>query len=236
MPAQPPKIVLQYNETIARSLSYTRSGARDGPPGVPPSSAERYPELFQSAQSADSPTSPTRDVNGRQMEREGDIPGDYALVGKGHLPRQQATEYALPGVGPPADDPRNGNGGGRSSRRNSGFLKEIGGRLSRDSSRHRERRSSVDRRADERQRASMVEPNADNLVISRVEDRRSALESRDSDDDMSIDVDEKTAAYKKDKPRRRSLLDIFNQKPAGEWGEQSQQPQIGRASCRERVF
>lgn len=225
-PAQPPKIVPRYNETVARPLSYTRSGARDGPPGIPPSSAERYPELFQNSQPADSPTSPTRDGDGRQgKEREGDIPGDYAVVGKGHLPRQQATEYALPGVGPPADDPRNGNGGGRSSRRNSGFLKEIGGRLSRDSSRHRERRSSVDRRADERQRASMVEPNKDNLVISKVEDRRSALESRDSDDDMSIAVDEKTASYKKDKPRRRSLLDVFSQKPGGERSEQQQQIQ-----------
>ena len=225
-PAQPPKIVPQYNETVARPLSYTRSGARDGPPGIPPSSAERYPELFQSAQPADSPTSPTRDRDGRQgNEREGDIPGDYAVVGKGHLPRQQATEYALPGVGPPVDDPRNGNGGGRSSRRNSGFLKEIGGRLSRDSSRHRQRRSSVDRRADERQRASMVEPNEDNLVISRVEDRSSQLESRDSDDDMSIDVDEKAAAYKKDKPRRRSLLGVFGQKPAASAVERSEQQQ-----------
>ncbi|KAH7386521.1 hypothetical protein BKA64DRAFT_145258 [Cadophora sp. MPI-SDFR-AT-0126] len=99
----------------------------------PPSSAQRYPELFKPGQQQPVVESP-RDV---------DLPAHYyqAPISRtqAFLPRQQTNEYQLPGVGPP-EPPVN------PSRRNSGFLRDIGGRLSRASS--RERRNSLSRDPD----------------------------------------------------------------------------------------
>jgi len=99
----------------------------------PPSSAQRYPELFKPGQQQPVVESP-RDV---------DLPAHYyqAPISRtqAFLPRQQTNEYQLPGVGPP-EPPIN------PSRRNSGFLRDIGGRLSRASS--RERRNSISRDPD----------------------------------------------------------------------------------------
>lgn len=151
---QPPKITPQYNEN--RPPSFIRAG----PAGIPPSSAERYPELFQPHQDKNTPINYT-----------GDLASEYPIAEKGYIARQQAIEYQVPGIGPPSDDPRNPDN--RQSRRNSGFFKELGGRLSRG--------SSKDRR------------------LSHMEDDGSremrALQSRDSiasSEDISLDDPEKT--------------------------------------------
>jgi hypothetical protein len=87
----------------------------------PPSSAQRYPELFQAG-----------------IDRDGgDLPAYYyqqpIAREEAFLPRQQTSEYEIPGVGPPADMPRS-----NSSRRGSKeFFRELGGRLSRGTSRER---------------------------------------------------------------------------------------------------
>ncbi|KAG4443857.1 hypothetical protein IFR05_000623 [Cadophora sp. M221] len=100
----------------------------------PPSSAQRYPELFKPGQQQSAVESP----------RDADLPAHYyqAPISRtqAFLPRQQTNEYQLPGVGPPEEPPVN------PARRNSGFLREIGGRLSRASS--RERRNSISRDQD----------------------------------------------------------------------------------------
>ncbi|KAK0111825.1 hypothetical protein ONS96_001093 [Cadophora gregata f. sp. sojae] len=100
----------------------------------PPSSAQRYPDLFKPGGQQPVVESP----------REVDLPAHYyqAPISRtqAFLPRQQTNEYQLPGVGPPEPPPTN------PSRRNSGFLRDIGGRLSRGSS--RERRNSVSRDPD----------------------------------------------------------------------------------------
>ncbi|KAH7317898.1 hypothetical protein BKA65DRAFT_109754 [Rhexocercosporidium sp. MPI-PUGE-AT-0058] len=100
----------------------------------PPSSAQRYPELFKPGQQQSVVESP----------RDADLPAHYyqAPISRtqAFLPRQQTNEYQLPGVGPPEEPPVN------PSRRNSGFLRDIGGRLSRNSS--RERRNSISRDQD----------------------------------------------------------------------------------------
>lgn len=116
--SQPPKITPQYSEI--RPPPSTRAGA----PGLPPSSAQRYPELFQPQLEKD-----------QRLDIDINVQPEYPVAEKGYLARQQATEYQIPGIGPPDDDPRNTSGG--QSRRNSGFFKEIGGRLSRGSSRER---------------------------------------------------------------------------------------------------
>jgi hypothetical protein len=89
----------------------------------PPSSARRYPELFNSELAKET------SVDG--------LPAHYyqAPVSRedAFLPRQQTNEYQLPGVGPPPDEPQ----AGKHSRRNSGLFKELGGRLSRTTSRDR---------------------------------------------------------------------------------------------------
>lgn len=98
----------------------------------PPSSAQRYPELFQSPQQP-----------GSEIPRDsGDLPAHYYQAPLAReevfLPRQQTNEYQLPGVGPPADEPRSAG-----SRRNSGFFRELGERISRGAS--RERGASISR-------------------------------------------------------------------------------------------
>ncbi|EPE25146.1 hypothetical protein GLAREA_11727 [Glarea lozoyensis ATCC 20868] len=87
----------------------------------PPSSAQRYPGLFQ----------PNLDRDG------GDLPAQYyqqpIAREDAFLPRQQTNEYQISGVGPPTERPRS-----NSSRRNSReFFRELSGRLSRGTSRER---------------------------------------------------------------------------------------------------
>jgi hypothetical protein len=95
----------------------------------PPSSAQRYPDLFRPEQT---------DFNSPQ--EGGDLPSHYyqAPIPReaAFLPRQQTNEYQLPGVGPPPEEPR------PRSRRNSGFLQNIGDRIR---SASRERGNSISR-------------------------------------------------------------------------------------------
>ncbi|KAH8588597.1 hypothetical protein B0O99DRAFT_356161 [Bisporella sp. PMI_857] len=88
----------------------------------PPSSAQRYPSLFRPEQPA------------FEEPKDGDLPAHYYQAPLAReqvfLPRHQTNEYQLPGVGPPADEPR------PSSRRNSGIFKEIGNKI-RSASRER---------------------------------------------------------------------------------------------------
>ena len=98
----------------------------------PPSSAQRYPELFQTQQQ------PLADLG-----RDGDLPSHMyqAPIPReaAFLPRQQTNEYQLPGVGPPTEELRP-----ERARRSSGsFLKDLGGRISRGTS--RERGNSISR-------------------------------------------------------------------------------------------
>lgn len=83
----------------------------------PPSSAQRYPELFR------------QDNNQQPQLTPGDeLPAHYYQPAispeEAFLPRQQTNEYQLPGVGPPRDDPGSSN-----PKRNPGFLRDIGGRM-----------------------------------------------------------------------------------------------------------
>lgn len=94
----------------------------------PPSSAQRYPGLFRSETGSELPR--------QDQEQERDLPDHYyqqpIAREDAFLPRQQTNEYQIPGVGPPTDLPRPG------SRRNSGnFFRELGGRISRGTSRER---------------------------------------------------------------------------------------------------
>lgn len=122
----------------------------------PPSSAQRYPELFRTGQ----PVVEPHDQN------PGDLPAHYyqAPITReaAFLPRQQTNEYQIPGVGPPSDDPRG------LPRRNSNFFKDVGGKISRATS--RERRKSVSQEDDftpARLRGnSKVDDDADSSIIS----------------------------------------------------------------------
>lgn len=105
----------------------------------PPSSAQRYPELFRSGQP------------GTEVPRgSADLPAQYyqAPISRAaaFLPRQQTNEYQLPGVGPPEPP--------MASRRTSGFWKDIGERVhSRASSRDR-RSASISRQ--QRRRSNSI--------------------------------------------------------------------------------
>jgi hypothetical protein len=97
------------------------AGAQSKPFEQPPSSAQRYPGLFQAA-----------------IDRDGgDLPSHYyqqpIAREEAFLPRQQTNEYQLSGVGPPADRPRS-NSSRRGSRE---FFRDLSGRLSRGASRER---------------------------------------------------------------------------------------------------
>jgi hypothetical protein len=104
-----------------------RSTAQTQPFELPPSSAHRYPGLFRQGQS-------------NNPEEAQELPDHYYQAPLSRedafLPRHQVGEYYLPGVGPPAQDPRPGS----RSRRNS--LLE---RLSRTAS--RERTASISQQA-----------------------------------------------------------------------------------------
>ena len=126
--AQRPDI--QYNDRGPRPI--VNQPIRPALYDQPPSSAQRYPELFQTQQ----PSPP-------DLGRDGDLPPHMyqAPISReaAFLPRQQTNEYQLPGVGPPVDEPRPD----RSRRNSASFFKEIGGRISRGTS--RERGNSVSR-------------------------------------------------------------------------------------------
>lgn len=92
----------------------------------PPSAAQRYPGLFKSGSEQPPPENSKDPRDLPDQYYQAPIPREAAF-----LPRQQTNEYQLPGVGPP-EDPRATGG-----RRNSGFFKEIGGKISRASSRSR---------------------------------------------------------------------------------------------------
>lgn len=111
-----------------RNGTWTGPIPQNQPFQQPPSSAQRYPGLFRSETGSEMPE--------QEQERERDLPAHYyqqpIAREEAFLPRQQTNEYQIPGVGPPTDIPRPG------SRRNSGkFFRELGGRLSRGTSRER---------------------------------------------------------------------------------------------------
>jgi hypothetical protein len=94
----------------------------------PPSSAQRYPDLFKPGQSGGDGTRASIDLPVQYYQ----APISRAAA---FLPRQQTNEYQLPGVGPPEPETVRSASSKRNS--SSAFFKEIGGRLSRSSSRHR---------------------------------------------------------------------------------------------------
>jgi len=102
----------------------------------PPSSAQRYPDLFRPEQPLPSAPGTYGDRALAESHESRDLPAHYYQQPipreAAFLPRQQTNEYQLPGVGPPAEEPSPGR-----SRRNSGFFRELGGRMSRGSSRER---------------------------------------------------------------------------------------------------
>ncbi|CAG8978311.1 hypothetical protein HYALB_00005897 [Hymenoscyphus albidus] len=107
-----------------RNAPWAGSNLQNRPFEQPPSSAQRYPGLFRS------------DTGSEMPDREHDLPAHYyqqpIAREEAFLPRQQISEYEIPGVGPPTDLPQTG------SSRNSGrFFRELSGRLSRGTSRER---------------------------------------------------------------------------------------------------
>lgn len=102
----------------------------------PPSSAQRYPDLFRPEQPLPSAPGTYGDRALAESRESRDLPAHYYQQPipreAAFLPRQQTNEYQLPGVGPPTEEPSPGKG-----RRNSGFFREISGRMSRGSSRER---------------------------------------------------------------------------------------------------
>ncbi|CZT11042.1 uncharacterized protein RCO7_10179 [Rhynchosporium graminicola] len=128
-----------YTQRQDSQLSEKGGWASPKPFEQPPSSAQRYPELFKPGQSQ---SQVGADITTNQTEA--DLPAHYYQApisrSQAFLPRQQTNEYQLPGVGPPEAATIN------PSRRNSGFLRDIGGRISRTSS--RERRASISRDQD----------------------------------------------------------------------------------------
>jgi len=115
-----------YNERMGRTVL----NQQGRPYETPPSSAQRYPELFRPGQTA---PDEARDA--------GDLPSHYyqAPITReaAFLPRQQTNEYQLPGVGPPTDEP------GPGSQRNSGIFRELGNKI-RSASRERGNSLSYD--------------------------------------------------------------------------------------------
>ena len=125
-----------YDQRPQPTRAGTMAVSQQKPYEQPPSSAQRYPDLFRPGQTA------ADSIRGGEPIRGSvDLPSQYyqAPVSRAaaFLPRQQTNEYQLPGVGPPEPIPVR-------QRRNSGFLHDIGGRLSRASSRER-RSTSISR-------------------------------------------------------------------------------------------
>lgn len=115
---------IQYNDHGPRPI--VNQPIRPALYDQPPSSAQRYPELFQTQQ----PSPPDLGRGGELPPHlyQAPIPREAAF-----LPRQQTNEYQLPGVGPPVEEPRPD----RSRRNSAGFFKDLGGRISRGTSRER---------------------------------------------------------------------------------------------------
>jgi hypothetical protein len=109
-------------EDFGDRTPYVASPIQQKPFEQPPSAAQRYPDLFKP------------ENHGSNIPRESDdLPAHYYQEPLGRaafLPRHQTNEYQLPGVGPPEEIPT-------PTKRGSGFFREIGGRLSRGSSRER---------------------------------------------------------------------------------------------------
>ncbi len=218
--ASPLKIATQFTEAISRrQQSFIRTGAREGLPGIPPSSAQRYPELFQSTQPVDNqhePTSPQSRADSSQLAQEvkddGEhLPGEYPTVEKGYLPRQQATEYALPGVGPPADEEKEKERNGRHSKRGPGIFKEISGRLSSVASRERtSRQVSREPRPLSKQRP----------VVAGI-DAGERVERRDSGMTVENKKDEKKD---REHNRTKSLLAMVNPFGGGSATSENERP------------
>lgn len=121
----------------------------------PPSSAQRYPDLFR----------PEAPVSEKHLD-SADLPPQYYQSPISHeeafIPRQQTTEYQLAGVGPPPNVERSG------SRRGSAFFKEIGDRI---------RSASKDRGKSISQDAPLpVEKNTD--FINQYDDTESSDDGR----------------------------------------------------------
>ena len=127
-------------ETGLPSHMYHPSGQMAPPPppnqgrqrsDVPPSSAQRYPDLFAQ------PVEPYRQRgNSRGAVDDPFQPGFGAALARNEFvnPRAHTSEFSIPGVGPPEDDRGRRN-------RNSGVFKDLGQRLVRAAS--RERRPSM---------------------------------------------------------------------------------------------
>lgn len=131
-PTQPVPPEPQYDE----KPTWSGPPHQQRPYEQPPSSAQRYPELFRSGQPG-----PHGQPGAEVPRGSADLPAQYyqAPISRAaaFLPRQQTNEYQLPGVGPPEPP--------MATRRNSGFWKEIGERVhSRASSRDR-RSASISR-------------------------------------------------------------------------------------------
>jgi hypothetical protein len=130
------------NQNLTRpNGSYTERPPLAGDPSQiksfeqPPSSAQRYPDLFRPVNPL--PVAPGMHADPVLHAGASDLPSHYYQQPipreAAFLPRQNTTnEYQLPGVGPPVDEP-----GSAKSRRNSGFFRELGGRISRGTSRER---------------------------------------------------------------------------------------------------
>ncbi|UNI22281.1 hypothetical protein JDV02_008183 [Purpureocillium takamizusanense] len=94
---------------------------------VPPSSAQRWPELFQRRPEYEGQRPRANSGAGRPYPQQHPMMNARADVVN---PRQQASEFAIAGVGPPEEER------GR-SKRSSGMFKGIGERISRATSRER---------------------------------------------------------------------------------------------------
>jgi hypothetical protein len=112
-------------EDYGEKTPYVASPIQQKPFEQPPSAAQRYPDLFR-----------PENQSPNQARETDDLPAHYyqAPINRvdAFLPRQQTNEYQLPGVGPPPEVPNKSP-----TKRGSGFFREIGGRLSRGSSRER---------------------------------------------------------------------------------------------------
>ncbi len=112
-------------EDYGDKTTYVASPIQQKPFEQPPSAAQRYPDLFR-----------PENQSPNQARETDDLPAHYyqAPINRvdAFLPRQQTNEYQLPGVGPPPEIPQQSP-----TKRGSGFFREIGGRLSRGSSRER---------------------------------------------------------------------------------------------------
>ncbi|KAJ6442346.1 Chromosome segregation in meiosis protein 3 [Purpureocillium lavendulum] len=100
---------------------------------VPPSSAQRWPELFQRRPDYDAQRPRANSGAGRPYPQQ----YQHQMVrGEAVNPRPQISEFAIAGVGPPAEEEDRGR-----SKRNSGIFRGIGDRISRTAS--KERRPSL---------------------------------------------------------------------------------------------